>query len=374
MIDQRLTGQDFQNTSRVYSPPRAHLRGRDNFVRMISPVYLASRWIQEAAVPGAPGGISGVGLDGRNPAVARESYFAAATPLRVDFSGGSSRIAQLSNGVERDSARDRAGTASQISSTARARSAAWCASMIYPPMLINAVLAAEDKRFFEHGALDLVRVFGAAFYDVSRSARRRARARSICRWRGRFFFTTKREWRRKVKEILMAAEIDERFSKQQIFELYANEIYLGNRGSFAIRGFGEAAQAYFGKDIRELKPRRSGLPGRDHPRAEPLFGGRAPPRSRHRSARPRPDADGGGWLHHRRCRRPRRRSQAAIRERRNREQRRALFRGHGEGPSARSNSRKAISKRRATASTPRSIPICSAPPQRPSQIGHGAGG
>src|SRR4029077_173156 len=56
----------------------------------------------------------------------------------------------------------------------------------------------------------------------------------------------------KAKEILMAYELDERFSKQQIFELYANDIYLGNRGSFAIRGFGEAAQAYFGKDVREL--------------------------------------------------------------------------------------------------------------------------
>ena len=50
----------------------------------------------------------------------------------------------------------------------------------------------------------------------------------------------------------MAAELDQRFSKRQIFELYANDIYLGNRGSFAIRGFGEAAQAYFGKDIREI--------------------------------------------------------------------------------------------------------------------------
>jgi penicillin-binding protein 1B len=67
-----------------------------------------------------------------------------------------------------------------------------------------------------------------------------------------FFFTTKREWTRKVKEILMAVEINQRYSKQQIFELYANEVYLGNRGSFAIRGFGEAAEAYFGKDVREL--------------------------------------------------------------------------------------------------------------------------
>src|SRR4029077_6533352 len=67
-----------------------------------------------------------------------------------------------------------------------------------------------------------------------------------------FFFTTKREWRRKIKETMVALELEHRFTKQQIFELYANEIYLGNRGSFPIRGFGEAAEAYFGKDVRQL--------------------------------------------------------------------------------------------------------------------------
>ncbi len=121
-----------------------------------------------------------------------------------------------------------------------------------PPVMVHAVLAAEDKRFFEHGALDLVRVFGAAFYDLTRGHKAQGASTIDMQVARTFFFTTKREWRRKVKEILMAAEIDERFSKQQIFELYANDIYLGNRGSFSIRGFGEAAQAYFGKDVREL--------------------------------------------------------------------------------------------------------------------------
>ena len=67
-----------------------------------------------------------------------------------------------------------------------------------------------------------------------------------------FFFTTKRVWSRKLKETMVALELDQRFTKQQIFELYANEVYLGNRGSFAIRGFGEASEAYFGKDVRKL--------------------------------------------------------------------------------------------------------------------------
>ena len=90
-----------------------------------------------------------------------------------------------------------------------------------------------------------------------------------------FFFTTKREWSRKLKEILMAAELDERFSKQQIFELYANEFISATAGSFSIRGFGEASQAYFGKDVRESDARRSRVSRRDHSRAEPLFVRRA---------------------------------------------------------------------------------------------------
>ncbi len=67
-----------------------------------------------------------------------------------------------------------------------------------------------------------------------------------------FFFSTQRTWLRKLAETLVALQLERRFTKQQIFELYANEIYLGNRGSFSIRGFGEAAQAYFGKSVRDL--------------------------------------------------------------------------------------------------------------------------
>ena len=117
---------------------------------------------------------------------------------------------------------------------------------------MDAVLAAEDKRFFEHGGLDIVRVFGAALADLRRGQKAQGASTIDMQVARSFFFTTKREWRRKVKEVLMAVEINQRYSKQQIFELYANEVYLGNRGSFSIRGFGEAAEAYFGKDVREL--------------------------------------------------------------------------------------------------------------------------
>jgi len=67
-----------------------------------------------------------------------------------------------------------------------------------------------------------------------------------------FFFNSDRTLRRKIAETMVALELERRFTKAQIFELYANEIYLGNRGSFSIHGFGQASLAYFNKDVREI--------------------------------------------------------------------------------------------------------------------------
>ena len=67
-----------------------------------------------------------------------------------------------------------------------------------------------------------------------------------------FFLTPERRIKRKMIEILITFQLEHRFTKQQIFEMYANQINLGQRGSFSIDGFGEAAQAYFGKDARQL--------------------------------------------------------------------------------------------------------------------------
>ena len=67
-----------------------------------------------------------------------------------------------------------------------------------------------------------------------------------------FFLTPERRFKRKFIEILITFQLEHRFTKQQIFKMYANEINLGQRGSFSIDGFGEASQAYFGKDVRQL--------------------------------------------------------------------------------------------------------------------------
>ena len=252
LINQRLTGQIYQNTSRVYTAPGRIFTGETMRSGDLAS-YLLRAGYQESTVAGSAGTFAA--SDSKveiHPST--ESYFQGHNALRVDFSGREiSHIEQLSDSSELDSAAIEPEVITNLFDSSREKRRI-VRFQDLPPVLVHAVLAAEDKRFFEHGALDMVRVFGAAFYDVSRAQKAQGASTIDMQVARTFFFTTKREWRRKLKEILMAAEINERFSKQQIFELYANDIYLGNRGSFSIRGFGEAAQAYFGKDVRELSP------------------------------------------------------------------------------------------------------------------------
>jgi penicillin-binding protein 1B len=250
LINQRLTGQIYQNTSRVYSAPGRIYVGETLHASDLSS-YLLRAGYQDGPIAGSPGQVKTKGSAVQiEPSL--ESYFKGQNAIRVDFSGTKvSHIMQLADSSQIDSAAIEPQVITNLFDSTREKRRVVRFDDL-PPVMVHAVLAAEDKRFFDHGALDLVRVFGAAFYDLTRGHKAQGASTIDMQVARTFFFSTKREWRRKAKEILMAAEIDERFSKQQVFELYANDIYLGNRGSFSIRGFGEAAQAYFGKDVREL--------------------------------------------------------------------------------------------------------------------------
>ncbi|MGA7840899.1 MAG: PBP1A family penicillin-binding protein [Candidatus Acidiferrales bacterium] len=250
LIDQRLTGQVFQNTSRVFSAP-GHIFVGETMHASDLATYLLRAGYQEGEAEGALGEfkLKGSTLEIRPSS---NSYFRGGNAVRVVFSGSAiSRITELSDAAPLDSAEIEPELITNLFDSSREKRRVVRFDDL-PKDLVDAVLAAEDKRFFEHGGLDIVRVFGAALADLRRGQKAQGASTIDMQVARSFFFTTKREWRRKVKEVLMAVEINQRYSKQQIFELYANEVYLGNRGSFSIRGFGEAAEAYFGKDVREL--------------------------------------------------------------------------------------------------------------------------
>jgi penicillin-binding protein 1B len=121
-----------------------------------------------------------------------------------------------------------------------------------PEILIQAVTSAEDKRFFQHPGLDPFGIIRAAYVDL-RERRKDQGASTLTQQLARgLWLNPHKNFRRKLAELLITLELEQKLSKQEIFEYYANQIYLGRRGTFSIHGFGEAAEAYFGKDLRQL--------------------------------------------------------------------------------------------------------------------------
>jgi penicillin-binding protein 1B len=121
-----------------------------------------------------------------------------------------------------------------------------------PPMMMQAVLAIEDRRFFEHSGVNFLRMGEAAWIDMVRGRHEQGGSTITMQLSRGFFLTPEKTIRRKLTEMLIAEELEQKFSKQQIFEFYANWVDLGQRGSFAISGFGEASKAYFGKDLKDI--------------------------------------------------------------------------------------------------------------------------
>lgn len=121
-----------------------------------------------------------------------------------------------------------------------------------PKVLVDSVLAAEDHRFFSHHGVNIFRILGAAAADIRAEEKVQGGSTLTMQLARGFFLTPQRTWRRKIEEILLALFLEQRLTKEQIFELYANQIYLGQRGSFSIYGLGEAANAYFNKDVASL--------------------------------------------------------------------------------------------------------------------------
>ncbi len=126
-----------------------------------------------------------------------------------------------------------------------------------PKVMVDSVLAIEDRKFFEHGGINWLSLVGSFLTDLRGAGRRRGGSTVTMQISRGFFLTPEKTVTRKLTEMLIAIELEQKFNKQQIFELYANQVYLGQRGSFSINGFGEAARSYFGKDIKEITlPRR----------------------------------------------------------------------------------------------------------------------
>lgn len=129
-----------------------------------------------------------------------------------------------------------------------------------PKDLVDAVTSIEDRRFFRHGALSYTGIVRSVLNDITPGHHRLEGASTIDMQVAKMFFLTPaRTWRRKFLQVIVSLQIEHKLTKQQIFQFYANQVPLGQRGSFAINGFGEGAHAFFGKSVGQLTLDESAL-------------------------------------------------------------------------------------------------------------------
>jgi penicillin-binding protein 1B len=128
-----------------------------------------------------------------------------------------------------------------------------------PPVLINAVLAAEDHRFFAHGGLDARGVARAAWTNLRAGRVTQGGSTITQQLVKNRLVGPRRTVFRKAREAWLATLVEWRYSKAQILESYLNELYLGQRNGRAVRGVGAAARAYFGREIHQLTPAEAAL-------------------------------------------------------------------------------------------------------------------
>lgn len=116
-----------------------------------------------------------------------------------------------------------------------------------PEVMKKAVLAIEDDRFYQHGGVDYIGILRAALHNLVSSNRQGASTitQQVAR---NFFLTSEQTFKRKIYEVLLAWKIEKALTKDQIFEIYLNQIYLGQRAF----GFAAAAQVYFGKPLEDI--------------------------------------------------------------------------------------------------------------------------
>ena len=247
-IDRKISGEIFLNTAKVYTAPLEIYPGQSIGLSQIKDYLVSAGYSPNQPEEGSPGHYAASG-EGLQIYPGDHAYGGSAAAVRIEFDeDGIENIVSLSDRslLEFYDLEPRLITHLFDKSREKRRLIEYWE---IPQVLRDAVLAIEDRRFFSHYGFDPIALVSVALGGFERGAstitQQLVRSSS-------FWLTRERRVIRKAKEIYMSAILETRLSKEEIFTLYSNDIYLGQSGSFSINGFGEAATAYFNKDIKDL--------------------------------------------------------------------------------------------------------------------------
>lgn len=121
-----------------------------------------------------------------------------------------------------------------------------------PTMCSNAIMSIEDSQFLEHGGVSVKGIFRALLKNITAGRTAQGGSTITQQLVKNYFLTSERTIKRKFNEFVMSILLESRFSKDQILETYLNIIYMGQNGTFQVRGYGSASRYYFGKDLSDL--------------------------------------------------------------------------------------------------------------------------
>ncbi len=252
IVDERLSQPIFADTAKIYAAPREVRPGQTLSVGLIASELREAGYTTTAAGSPSPLGAYSEGVQSITVRPGPQSYHAPDNATIHVIDGVVDSITDA-HGQELASYELEPLLITGLSAGAHRIKRRLLTYDEIPPNLVNAVVAIEDRRFFEHNGVDYYRILGAIRNDLTPGHRFVEGGSTLTMQLARgFFLSPQRRLKRKIIEIAITFQLEHRFTKKQIFQMYANEINLGQRGSFSIDGFGEAAEAYFGKDVRQL--------------------------------------------------------------------------------------------------------------------------
>ena len=251
IVDERLKQPIFANTAKIYAAPREVRPGQKLTIHLIANELREAGYTSEGVTPASPLGTFSQGVQTITVRPGPQSYHAQ-----------DSATIRIGSGVVESITDDRGQPLSSyelepllitgLSDDPNRTKRRLVTYDELPQNLIQAVLAIEDRRYFEHSGVNYWRLMEAVFHDLTTGQKQQGGSTLTMQLARGFFLSPEKRIKRKIIEIVITFQLEHRFTKKQIFEMYANQINLGQRGSFSINGFGEASQSYFGKDVRQL--------------------------------------------------------------------------------------------------------------------------
>jgi len=251
IVDDRLAKPLFENTAKVYAAPQELRPGQKFTADAIAQQLRNAGYSISGHGITAPIGSFSEGADSITIHPGPQSYHAP-DGATITFNRGVINQITGDNGQQLEAYELEPTLITDLSDQNRAKRRLVTYDQI-PKVVVQAVTSIEDRRYFQHGGVDYYSMIGWAWHDLRGDRRYAGGASTLTMQLAKeFFLTPERTFHRKFLQVVITFQLEHRFSKQKIFELYANEVPLGQRGSFSINGFGEAAQAYFGEDERQL--------------------------------------------------------------------------------------------------------------------------